>query len=136
MGKKRVEIIDVTLGINVAEEIKMKVDSLSSEVIEHTKELVKKSGMKIQRINKKQKARQERQEKIEVVVGFLEESFEISDRWCEGKELLEVADIEVTSQNLNKLSMQIRRFLEKEDKWTLSKKRRSGGTVYRLVRFS
>jgi hypothetical protein len=136
MGKKRVEIIDVTLGIDVAEEIKMKVDSLSSEIVEHTKELIKKSGMKIQRVNKKQKARQERLEKTQVVAAFLVESFEIPDRWCEGKELLEAADIEVTSQNLNKLSMQIRKFLEKEDKWTLSKKRRSGGTVYRLVRFS
>lgn len=136
MGKKRVEIIDVTLDIDIAEEIKSKVDSLSSELVEHTKELVKKSGMKIQRINKKQKARQERLEKIHLAVELLEQSFEVPDRWCDGQELCEVADIEVTSQNLNKLSMQIRKFLKKEDKWTLSKKRRSGKTVYRLVRFS
>ena len=136
MGKKRVEIIDVTLGIDVAEEIRMKVDSLSSEIIEHTKELVKKSGMKIQRVNKKQKIKEERLEKTKLVAEFLEGSFEIPDRWCDGQELLEVAGIEITPQNMNKLSMQIRKFLEKEDKWTLSKKRRSGKTVYRLIRFS
>ena len=136
MVKKRVEIIDVTLGINVAEEIKMKVDSLSSEVIEHTKELVKKSGMKIQRNSKKQQANNERSEKIQIVTAFLEESFEVLDRWCDGKKLLEAAGIEVSPQNLNKLSMQIRKFLQKEDKWALSKKRRSGSTAYRLTRFS
>ena len=136
MVKKRVEIINVSLNIDIAEEIKMKVDSLSSEVIEHTKELIKKSGMKIQRTNKKQKARQERLEKVKLAAELLEGFFEIPDRWAEGKELLEVAGIDVTPQNLNKVAMQIRRFLEVEDKWTLSKKRRSGKTVYRLVRFS
>lgn len=136
MGKKKVEIIDIDLGINIAEEIKNKVDSLSSEVIEHTKEVIKKSGMKIQRINKKKKAREEALEKTKAAIEHLENSFEIPDRWCEGSEILEAAGIEVTSQNLNKLSMQIRRFLEKEDKWTLSKKRKSGKTVYRLIRFS
>ena len=136
MIKKRVEIIDVNLNIDIAEEIRLKVDSLSSEIIEHTKELIKKSGMKIQRINKKQKARQESLEKTKVVAELLEGFFEIPDRWAEGKELLETAGIEVTAQNLNKLSMHIGRFLKKEDKWALSKKRRSGKTVYRLVRFS
>ena len=136
MTKKRVEIIDVSLGVNIAEEIRLKVDSLNSEIIEHTKELVKKSGMKLQRSNKKKLAREARLEKIKVAVDFLKKSFEVPDVWLEGKELLEAADIEVTSQNTNKLSMQVRKFLEKEDKWTLSKKRRSGKTVYRLVRFS
>ena len=136
MGKKKVEIIDVSLNIDIAEEIRSKVDSLSSEIVEHTKAVVKKSGMKIQRTNKKQLAKQARLEKIKLAVDFLEDAFEVPDRWAEGKEILEAAGIEVTSQNMNKLSMQLRKFLEKEDKWTLSKKRRSGKTVYRLVKFS
>ena len=69
---KRVEIVDVSLNIDIAEEIKLKVDSLGTEIIEHTKELIKKSGVKIQRINKKQKIRQERLEKIKVIVELLE----------------------------------------------------------------
>jgi hypothetical protein len=133
---KRVEIVDVSLNIDIAEEIKLKVDSLGTEIIEHTKELIKKSGVKIQRINKKQKIRQERLEKIKVIVELLEEFFEIPDRWATGKELLEAAEIEATSQNTNKIAMQMRKLLEVEDKWTLSKKRKSGKTVYRLVRFS
>ena len=136
MNKKRVEIIDIALDIDVAEEIKLKVDSLSSEIIEHTKEIIRKSGMKIQRTNKKQVARQERLEKTKLVVEFLEKSFETKDEFVGGQELLEIAGVEVTSQNQNKLSMQIRKFLEKEDKWTLSKKRKAGKTVYRLIRFS
>lgn len=136
MAKKKVEIIDVSLNIDIAEEIRSKVDSLSDEIVEHTKEVVKKSGMKIQRTNKKAQAKKERLEKIKLAVDFLEEAFEVTDRWVEGKEVLEAAGIEITSQNLNKLSMQIRKFLEKEDKWVLSKKRRSGKTVYRLSQFS
>lgn len=136
MDKKKIEIIDVKLDIDISEEIKSKVDSLSSEVIEHTKELIKKSGMKIQRLNKKKKAKQERLEKVEVAIDFLEESFEISDRWVEGTELAEKAGVDPTAQEINKLSMQIRKSLKEEDKWTLSKKRRKGKTVYRLVRFS
>ena len=136
MAKKKVEIIDVSLNIDIAEEIRSKVDSLSDEIVEHTKEVVKKSGMKIQRTNKKAQAKKERLEKIKLAVDFLEEAFEVTDRWVAGKEVLEAAGIEITSQNLNKLSMQIRKFLEKEDKWVLSKKRRSGKTVYRLSQFS
>lgn len=136
MGKENIEIINVQLDINLAEEIKSKVDSLSSDIVEHTKEVVKKKGMKIQKINKRQKARQERDERVKAVVTLLEEAFQTPDLWLEGKSLLESVGAEVTPQNVNKLSLQIRKFLEKEDKWALSKKRRMNKTVYRLTRFS
>ena len=136
MGKRKAEIIDVSLGIDIAEEIRSKVDSLSNDIVEHTKTVVKKSGMKIQRTNKKKQAKAERLTKVTAAIDFLEEAFEVPDRWVESKEILEVADIEVTPQNMNKLSMQIRKVLEKEDKWTLSKKRRKSKTVYRLTQFS
>jgi hypothetical protein len=136
MNKKKIEIIDIKLDIDIAEEIKSKVDSLNSEIIEHTKEVVKQKGMKIQRINKKAKARKERDERVAAVVNLLEKAFEIPDQWIEGKVLLEAVGVEATPQVVNKLSLQIRKFLEKEDKWTLSKKRRMNKTVYRLTRFS
>ena len=136
MNKKRIEIIDVKLDINIAEEIRKKVDSLNSEIVEHTRKVIEKRGMKVQRINKRQKAKKERTEKVALVVKFLEESLDVPDLWIKGKTLLEIAGLEVTPQNINKLSMQIRRFLEIEDKWTLSKKRKSGRTVYRLIKFS
>lgn len=136
MNKKKIEIVDVKLDIDISEEIKSKVDSLSSEVIEHTKELIKKNSMKIQRINKKKKAKQERLEKAKIAIKFLEESFGVPERWVEGFELAEKTGINPTSQEINKLSMQMRKLLTEEDKWALSKKRRKGKTVYRLVRFS
>lgn len=136
MGKKKVEVIDISLSIDVAEEIRSKVDSLSNDVIEHTKEVIKKSGVKIQRVSKKKQEAKEKLERVDTAIEFLESSFEVPDRWVEAKEILELVGMEVSAQNMNKLSMQIRKILEKEDKWTLSKKRRKGKTVYRLTQFS
>ena len=133
---KHIEIIDIKLNINLAEEIRSKVDSLSSDIIEHTKELVKKTSMKLQRTTKKQQAREKKHSQTELVVKCLEEAFSTPDFWLEGKDLLEAVDTEVTSQNLNKLSMQIRKLLEIDDNWTLNKKRCMNKTVYRLTKFS
>lgn len=135
MNNEKIEIINVNLGINLAEEIKQKVDSLSTRVIEFTKKVVKRNGVKIQDLNKKKKAKKERTEKAELAVKFLMESLETPDRWVEGHEILEAAGTEITAQNVNKVAMQIRKILEKEDKWTLSRKRRAGKTVYRLAKF-
>lgn len=136
MAKKIIEIIEIKLDIDLAEEIRTKVDSLSLDIIEHTKEVVKNKGMKIQPINKKQKDRQEKNERAKAMVELLEEAFKTSDHWLGGEEMLETIGEAATPQVVNKLSLQIRKFLEHEDKWTLSKKRRMNKTVYRLTRFS
>lgn len=136
MEKKRVEIIDVKLDLNIADEIRLKVDSLSSDIIEHTKEVVKKSAMKVQRVNKRKQAQQQRDETVEKMVSILEEAFKTPEYWLEGKDLVEAVGVEPTSQNINKLSLQVRKQLEKEDKWVLAKKRHMGKTLYRLSQFS
>jgi len=131
MGKK-VEIIDVTLDVNIADEIRAKVDSLSEEILEHTKEIVKKSGMKIQPVNKKLKERKAQLEKTALAVELLIKSFETPDEWLSGIDILEGIGVEATPQITNKLSMQIRRLLTKEGMWMLSKKRQGTKTAYRL----
>jgi hypothetical protein len=133
---KKVEIIEVDLGIDLAEEIKNCVDSLSSDLLEHTKKVIQKNAMKLQKTNKRKQAADARDVRTQRVVEFLEAEQEVPDRWVTSGELLEIANIEPTPQNLNKLSMQIRKHLRIEDKWTLDKKRRSKTMVYRLVRFS
>jgi hypothetical protein len=136
MNNKNVEIIEVDLGIDLAEEIKNCVDSLSSDLLEHTKKVIQKNSMKLQKTNKRKLAVDARDARVQRVIEFLEAEHKAPDRWVTSSELLEVANIEITPQNLNKLSMQIRKRLRLEDKWTVDKKRRSKTMVYRLVRFS
>lgn len=136
MEKKRVEIIDVKLDLNIADEIRLKVDSLSSDIIEHTKEVVKKSAMKIQRVNKRKQVQQQRDETVEKILDILVEASKTPEYWLEGKDIVEAVGVEPTSQNINKLSLQVRKHLEKEDKWILNKKRHMGKTLYRLSQFS
>lgn len=136
---KKVEIIDVELGINIAEEIRKKVDSLDTAIIERTREAVR-NTMKIQKSNKKEKLKEDRDAVVLKVVKFLEKAFEQTKSdgehiWLEGKHLCKAAGLEDLPQNLNKLTMQIRRHLEKEDRWTLTKVRKSRKTLYRLARF-
>ena len=135
MKNKYLEIIDVNMDISIAEEIKKKVDSLSTELTEHTKRVIEKR-MQVQKVNRKKIQREERNTKVQKVLRFLEKAYEESDLWVEGKHLVLVAGLDDTSQNLNKISLQLRRLLETEDKWTLSKKRKSRKTLYRLTRFS
>jgi len=135
MGKK-VEIIDIELGIDLAEEIKNCTDSINTELLEHTKKVIQENAMKLQKTNKRKQAAEARDIRTAQIVRFLEEQFGVPDRWVTGIELLEVIGIELTPQNVNKVSMQVRKFLRTEDKWTLDKKRRSKTTVYRLARFS
>lgn len=123
------------MDINIVDEIKKKVDSLSTELTEHTKNIIKKR-MKVQKVNKKSLQRNAIEVRARKVLKFLEKAYDEDDFWVEGKHLLLVAEMENTSQNLNKLSMQLRRLLETEDKWTLSRKRKSRKTLYRLTRFS
>ena len=52
MGNENLEIIDVTMDISIADEIKKKVDSLSTEITEHTKKVIAKR-MKVQKVNKR-----------------------------------------------------------------------------------
>jgi len=135
MVNKNLEIIDVTMSIDIVDEIKKKVDSLSTELVEHTKKVIKKR-MKVQKVNQK-KLRQDKQvARAQKVLDFLEQAFEKEDLWVEGKHLLQAADLPNTPQNINKMSLHLRRLLEKEDKWTLSKRRKTSKTSYRLTRFS
>ena len=136
MNNENVEIIEVNLGIDLAEEIKNCVDSLSSDLLEHTKKVIQKNAMKLQKTNKRKLAVDARDVRVQRVIEFLEAEYKTPDRWVTSGELLEIANIELTPQNLNKLSMQIRKRLRLEDKWTVDKKRRSKTMVYRLVRFS
>ena len=136
MNNENVEIIEVDLGIDLAEEIKNCVDSLSSDLLEHTKKVIQKNAMKLQKTNKRKLAVDARDVRVQRVIEFLEAEYKTPDRWVTSGELLEIANIELTPQNLNKLSMQIRKRLRLEDKWTVDKKRRSKTMVYRLVRFS
>jgi hypothetical protein len=135
MDKKNLEIIDVQMDIDIADEIKKKVDSLSSELLEHTRKVIK-SKVKVQKTNKKKLLKEKRDIAALRVIKFLEKAYAEPDFWVEGKHLTKVAGLENTPQNLNKLSMQIRRLLEKDDVWTLSKSRKSRKTLYRLARFS
>ena len=134
MGKK-VEIIDIELGINLNDEIKNCVDSLNAELLEHTKKVIQDNAMKLQKTNKRKQITEARDIRTTQLIKFLEEQEAIPDRWVTGIELLEVIGIEPTSQNVNKISMQVRKSLRTEDKWTLNKKRHSKTTVYRLIRF-
>jgi len=136
MNNENVEIIEVDLDIDLAEEIKNCVDSLSSDLLEHTKKVIQKNAMKLQKTNKRKLAVDARDVRVQRVIEFLEAEYKTPDRWVTSGELLEIANIELTPQNLNKLSMQIRKRLRLEDKWTVDKKRRSKTMVYRLVRFS
>lgn len=133
---EKIEIIEVDLGIDLVEEIKNCVDSLNSDILAHTQKVIKKNAMKLQKTNKRKLAADARDARTKRLVEFLEAEYEVPDRWVTSTELLELAGIEPTSQNLNKISMQIRKYLRIEDKWTLDKKRRSKVMTYRLTRFS
>lgn len=135
MGKK-VEIIEIDLDIDIDEEIRKKVNSLKTDIVIHTKDLINRT--KLRKTSKKSKQAQERNLKLAKAVEHLETIFDHcgSDSWVEGKKLLDVAGIEQTPQNLNKFSLQVRKYLTKADKWVLLRKRKSGKTVYRLERFS
>jgi hypothetical protein len=140
MGKK-VEIIEVNIGIDIDEEIKKGIDSLKSDIVIHTKDLIKKSSLIKIKSNRKKKKIKERNSKIEKAIKYLEHINEhcgtdSDESWVTGHKLLEIAGIEISAQNLNKFSLQARKFLEKADKWVLLKKRKSRKTVYRLGRFS
>jgi chemotaxis response regulator CheB len=129
------EIIDVTMNISIADEIKKKVDSLSTELTEHTKKVIEKR-MKIQKVNRKKLQQTENDGKAQKILKFLEKAHAEDELWVEGKHLCIVAGVNNTPQNLNKLSLQLRHLLEKEDKWTLAKKRKLRKTLYRLTKFS
>ena len=135
MNNDNLEIIDIKMGIDIADEIKKKVDSLSTELLEHTRKVIK-SKVKIQKTNKKKLLKEKNDASASRVIRFLEKAHAEPELWVEGKHLTKFSGLENTPQNLNKLSMQIRRLLEKEDVWTLSKSRKSRKTLYRLTRFS
>ena len=140
MGKK-VEIIEINIDMDIDEEIKKKIDSLKTDISIYTSDLVNKAKLKKKKTNKRAKQTKDRDVKLTLVVEYLETVFDhcgsdSKDSWVEGKKLLNVAGIEHTPQNLNKFSLQIRKFLTKADKWILLGKRKSRKTVYRLERFS
>lgn len=141
MGRK-VEIIEINLDIDIDDEIKRKVDSLKTDIVAHTQGILDRAKLrKLKATGQKAKKAKERDSKLTKVVEYLETVHDhcgpdTDGSWVEGKKLLDVADIEQTTQNLNKLSMQIRKFLTKADKWVLLGKRKSRKTVYRLERFS
>ena len=141
MGKK-VEIIEIDLDINIDEEIRKKVDSLKTDIVVHTQSILDRAKLrKVKATGQKAKKAKERDSKIAKVVEYLETvhdhcGTDSDGSWIEGKKLLDVAGIEQTTQNLNKFSLQVRKFLTKDDKWILLGKRKSRKTVYRLERFS
>jgi len=141
MGRK-VEIIEINLDIDIDEEIKKKVDSLKTDIVIHTQNILDRAKLrKLKATGQKAKKAKERDSKLAKAVEYLETVFDhcgpdTDGSWVEGKKLLDVAGIEQTTQNLNKFSMQIRKFLTKNDKWVLLGKRKSRKTVYRLQRFS
>lgn len=136
MAKKKVEIINISLDVDLEKEIKSKVDALNSDLMEHTVDIIKKKGVKIQRTSKKRQNKQAVENRVKQVIDLLLASEKTPDLWVSGPEMVSATDLEFTSQNLNKLAMQVRKVLRDEGKWELSKKRRMGQSVYRLIRFS
>jgi len=132
---EKVEIIDIKLDIDLAEEIKNCVDSLSTELIEHTNKVIEENSMKLQKTNKRKLAIAARDVRTQRMVEFLIQEQEKPDRWVTSVELFEIANIDPSTKNLNTISMQIRKLLRVDGKWMLSGKRRSKIMVYRLLRF-
>lgn len=132
-SKKKIEIVDIDLGIDISEEIKRKVDSFNSSITLYTKELAKRTADK--QTTKKQLKQIEKEKRINKAIEKLVEYYETEDKWIKGWKLVQHVGLEPTPQNTSKLSMQIRKKLKENDKWTLLSARKRGKTVYRLSRF-
>lgn len=132
-SKKKIEIVDIDLGIDISEEIKRKVDSFNSNITLYTKELAERTADK--QTTKKQLKQIEKEQRIDKAINKLMEYYETEDKWIKGWQLVQHVGLEPSPQNTSKLSMQIRKKLKEEGKWTLLSARKRGKTVYRLNRF-
>jgi len=133
---KRIEIIDIELGINISEEIRNKVDSLNNDITLYTRNLVLKEASK-KKPSKKQLLKQYQQAQMNKALELLEAAYnKDKEQWIKGWELIKETGEEPTAQEVNKLSMRLRKFLKKEKKWSLLSIRKRGRTAYRLSEFS
>tara|TARA_R100001244_G_scaffold25113_2_gene25421 strand:+ start:79574 stop:80002 length:429 start_codon:yes stop_codon:yes gene_type:complete len=137
--RKKVEIIDIDINLNIEEEINKKVESLKSDIVVHTKGFIERAKLKKQKSSKKAKNTADRDEKIGKALKYLETAFsearDVDEFWVEGNKLMDIAGIDVTPQNLSKFSLQLRNALKNSDKWSFSKKRKARKTYYRLEKF-
>lgn len=138
MSDEKIEIIDIDLGINLEEEIKKKADSLNSDITLFTEKLIKRAAEKQKKPpNKKKLAQQLRLEQADRAINILQKAaIEEPDKWYKGWDLAQQAGMEPTPQNVNKLSMMIKKRLNEKKEWALLRKRTKGKTRYQLSRFS
>ena len=132
--KNKIEIINIDLGINIAEEIKNKVDSLNDDITLYTKNLIEKTAKK-NKPTQKQLEEQAKNKRIEDSIEILESAFDEEDNWIKGRDLASRVGLDPTAQSVNKLSLQIRKRLKQQGKWVLIAARKKGKTSYRLARF-
>ena len=137
MPAKNIEIIDIDLGINLEEEIKKKVDSLNSDITLYTEKLIQRAAEKQKRPpNKKKIAQNQRLEQADKAIEILHQAYTDPDKWIKGWDLAQQSGMEPTPQNVNKLSMTVKKRLNESKEWTLIKKRIKGKMRYRLAKFS
>jgi len=137
MPTKNIEIIDIDLGINLEEEIKKKVDSLNSDITLYTEKLIQRAAEKQKRPpNKKKIAQKQRLEQADKAIEILHQAYVDPDKWVKGWDLAQQSGMEPTPQNVNKLSMTVKKRLNESKEWTLIKKRIKGKMRYRLAKFS
>lgn len=133
---KKIEIIDLDLGLNLSEDSKSRIDTLDNAIALFTKDLIEREKQKQQsKYAKKKQAKKNRQQDIKKIMVRLEEAYARGDYWIKGRELARLANVEPTKTNITTLSKQIQSYLKIDNIWVLLKTRKLGRTIYRLAKF-
>lgn len=132
--KKKIEIIDIRLDIDLTAEIKKRADTLNKEIKNQTKGLVERARLKSLRTKSQKKRTQEVWEiKCQRAFDKLVSVADTEFPWLTTDELMNIVDSE--SVSLQSIIQRLRSFIKKEGHWVLTRKKQAGQSIYKLDRF-
>lgn len=132
--KKKIEIIDIRLDIDLTEEIRKRADVLNADIKQQAETLIERAKLRSQKVKSSKERTQELWEgKCKRVFDKLVASAETEHPWISGEEIMNVVDSD--SVSLQSVIQRLRSFIKKEGHWTLTRKKKSGQSIYKLDRF-
>jgi hypothetical protein len=128
---KKVEIINIDLGLDLGSEIRAKQNEVAQDIKIYTNGLLKQGELKRQNANKKKAVQAQKDEHTAKAIKLLVDAYVTEDPWVTSEPLLKAAETESLSQ----LIQRIKNYLKRDDLWTILKTKRRGETVYSLQKF-
>lgn len=132
--KKKIEIIDIRLDIDLTEEIRKRTDMLNEEIKNQTKNLIERAKLRAQKTkSSKQREKELWDVKCQRVFDKLVAAAETDFPWLSSSEIMSLMNVE--SVSLQSVIQRLKSFIKKEGHWVLTRKRRSKESTYKLDRF-